>query len=169
VITPVTEEFSKSAFLLWLLISRRFLLRTILDGIVYGGLIGAGFAFSEQVMYFGQIVVRYLASNQTSEAANTILIKSFLLRGLLVPFMHSFFVSFTGVAVATAARRNCRSMKGVVLVIGFLAPISLHGIWDWAGLSSRDPFMIVRIYAYVMFPLFFAMTTSTLILRHRAR
>lgn len=166
VITPVTEELFKGVFLLWMFAYRQPQIRGLLEGIIYGGLIGAGFAFSEQIMYFGQIVITYLASDR-SDQADAILAMSFVLRGVMVPFMHSFFVAFIGMGVAAAAAVRNRAAQTLLLVSGFLFPIILHGVWDWGGLASDDPFMIYKIYSTVMLPLFVTLTILTLILRRR--
>ena len=48
---PVTEEASKGLFLLLLLWWRRAELDGVLDGIVYAGMVGIGFAFTENILY----------------------------------------------------------------------------------------------------------------------
>jgi RsiW-degrading membrane proteinase PrsW (M82 family) len=166
VITPVTEELFKGLFLVWMLRYRRSQIRGLLDGIIYGGLIGAGFAFSEQIMYFGQMIVGYLASD-ANRAAGVTLAMSFVLRGLMVPFMHPFFVAFIGLGVAVAATTLNRTKQTAAVILGFVVPIVLHGVWDWAALAGGDPFMVFKIYVIIMFPLFVAMTITAVALRHR--
>ena len=51
VVAPVTEEATKGAFLLLLLWWRRHELDGVLDGIVYAGMVGIGFAFTENILY----------------------------------------------------------------------------------------------------------------------
>ena len=51
VVAPVTEEASKGLFLFLLLWWRRAELDGILDGIVYAGMVGIGFAFIENILY----------------------------------------------------------------------------------------------------------------------
>src|SRR4051794_12435628 len=53
VLAPVTEEASKGLFLILLLLWRRAELDGVLDGIVYAGMIGIGFAFTENILYLG--------------------------------------------------------------------------------------------------------------------
>src|SRR4249919_3073330 len=50
---PVTEEASKGLFLLLLLWWRRAELDGVLDGIVYAGMVGVGFAFTENILFLG--------------------------------------------------------------------------------------------------------------------
>ncbi|MGG7507419.1 PrsW family intramembrane metalloprotease [Plantibacter sp. YIM 135249] len=168
VITPVTEEVFKGLFLIWLLVYRRRRITGLLDGIVYGGLVGAGFAFTEQILYFGRIVTTFAASDPSDGGALVTLILSFALRMVMVPFMHSFLVAIFGLGIAAAAGTRSRGARFGLAGAGLLVAIVLHGVWDWAGLSgTRDPFLIYKIYGAVMVPLFLAMLILALILRRR--
>ena len=51
VVAPVTEEACKGLFLFLLLWWRRAELDGVLDGIVYAGMVGVGFAFTENILY----------------------------------------------------------------------------------------------------------------------
>ena len=51
IVAPVTEEASKGLFLILLLWWRRAELDGVLDGIVYAGMVGVGFAFIENILY----------------------------------------------------------------------------------------------------------------------
>ena len=51
---PPVEEALKGAGILLVLLVRRREFDGVIDGIVYAGLIGAGFAFSENVLYLGR-------------------------------------------------------------------------------------------------------------------
>ena len=51
IVAPVTEEASKGLFLILLLWWRRAELDGVLDGIVYAGMVGIGFAFIENILY----------------------------------------------------------------------------------------------------------------------
>ena len=52
VVAPVTEEAAKGLFIL-LLLWRRRVIDGVLDGLVYAGLVGVGFAFTENILYLG--------------------------------------------------------------------------------------------------------------------
>ena len=51
VVAPVTEEAAKGLFILLLLFYRRNELDGVLDGLVYAGMVGIGFAFTENILY----------------------------------------------------------------------------------------------------------------------
>jgi RsiW-degrading membrane proteinase PrsW (M82 family) len=51
IVAPVTEEAAKGLFVLLLVVARRRVVDGILDGIVYAGMVGIGFAFTENILY----------------------------------------------------------------------------------------------------------------------
>jgi protease PrsW len=53
IVAPVTEEAAKGLFVLLLVWWRRHAIDGVLDGIVYAGLVGVGFAFTENILYLG--------------------------------------------------------------------------------------------------------------------
>ena len=53
IVAPITEEGAKGLFILLLLWFRRRVIDGVLDGIVYAGLVGVGFAFTENILYLG--------------------------------------------------------------------------------------------------------------------
>ncbi|WP_165970039.1 PrsW family intramembrane metalloprotease [Nonomuraea terrae] len=167
VITPVTEEVLKGLFLVWLLICRREQITGLLDGIVYAGLVGAGFSFTENVLYFGRIVTTFAASDTSGADAVSVLGISFFLRVVMVPFFHPLMVAVFGLGIAAAASKRGGAGRIGLTLAGLLVAITLHGVWDWAGLAGSDPFLIFRIYGAVMVPVFLAMLVVALVLRNR--
>ncbi|UKS24532.1 PrsW family intramembrane metalloprotease [Paenibacillus sp. HWE-109] len=167
VITPVTEEVFKGLFLIWLLIYCRRHIIGLLDGVIYGGFVGAGFAFTEQILYFGKIITQFAGSNPTDSGAAGLLIAGLALRALFVPFMHSFLVAIFGLGIAAAAGQRHRSAQVGFAGVGLVFAVALHGVWDWAALAGKDPLMLYKIYAAVMVPLFLSMVILALVLRRR--
>ncbi|WP_170062016.1 PrsW family intramembrane metalloprotease [Compostimonas suwonensis] len=167
VITPVTEEVFKGLFLVWLLIYRRRQLVGLLDGIVFAGLVGAGFSFTENILYLGRTVTAFAASDTSDVNSIAVLAISLLLRLVMVPFMHPFLVAVFGLGIAAAANTRRRGLRIGLPLAGLIVAITLHGAWDWAGLAGPDPYLIYKIYGGVMVPLFLAMAILALVLRHR--
>ena len=167
IITPVTEEVFKGLFLVWLLIYRRRRITGLLDGIVYAGLVGAGFSFTENILYFGRAVTTFAASDTSDVKAIAVLGVTFFLRVVLVPFMHPFFVSVFGLGIAASVNKHRGGARIGLPIAGLLVAITLHGVWDWAGLAASDPFLIYKIYGAVMVPVFLAMVILALVLRRR--
>ncbi|MGJ6964791.1 PrsW family intramembrane metalloprotease [Streptosporangium sp. G11] len=166
VITPVTEEVFKGLFLVWLLICRRGRITGLLDGIVYAGLAGAGFSFTENILYFGRIITTFAASDTSDVNAVAVLGASLFLRVVMVPFFHPLMVAVSGLGIAAVSRRGGAARVGLALA-GLLVAITLHGVWDWSSLAGGDPFLIYKIYGAVMVPVFLATLIVALVLRNR--
>ena len=107
-VAPVTEEVTKGAFLVLLLWWRRHELDGVLDGIVYAGMVGIGFAFTENILY---LAAAYDGTDGLGPGGTVALTGTFIVRCLLSPFAHPLFTVFTGIGVglAIAARARCRA------------------------------------------------------------
>jgi RsiW-degrading membrane proteinase PrsW (M82 family) len=154
---PLAEEAFKGAFLIGLLWRRRREFDGVVDGIVYAGLVAAGFAFTENILYFGR------AFTLDGGVAFT-----FLVRGVLAPFAHPVFTAMTGIAAGLIARRRSlpdRMMlpPAVYLGGGYLGAVGLHTLWNVsAGLGYLPTF-----YSVIMVPLFGALIATVLWLHRR--
>lgn len=166
-ITPVTEEVFKGLFLVWLLIYRRREITGVLDAIVYAGLAGVGFSFIENSLYFGRPLMEVAQSGGANAGAVATFGVTLFMRIAMVPFFHSLMVALTAIGIGIAANRRGSVARVLPVLLGLLAAIVLHGIWDWAGLASNDPFLIFKVYGAVMVPVFLAVLIVALVLRHR--
>ena len=88
-VAPWVEETLQGLVVLLVLLWRRREFDGVVDGIVYAGLAGVGFAFTENVLYLG----RALQESGTSGLAVT-----FVLRGVFGPFAHPMSVVGLGSA-----------------------------------------------------------------------
>ncbi|MFC4946770.1 PrsW family intramembrane metalloprotease [Pseudonocardia sp. GCM10023141] len=150
-IAPFVEEAVKGAFLVGMLIFRRREFDGVVDGIVYAGLVAAGFAFTENILYFG----RAFAEQDTAGASGGVLFV-LLLRGVLSPFAHPLFTAMTGIGAGIAASSRSVGVRIVAVAIGYLGAVALHALWNGsASLGGGGGF--IGVYAFVMVPLFIAM------------
>jgi protease PrsW len=121
---PVVEETLKGLFLVWLVRWRRQELDGPTDGIVYAAMVGLGFAMTENIGYYINALVNPV------HGGVQLLGYTFVLRGVLSPFLHPIFTSMTGIGAAyAAAHRNA----GWALPLGWIAAVCLHAMWN--GLS----------------------------------
>src|SRR3954471_11712645 len=93
VIAPIVEEGLKGAFLVGLLLFRRREFDGIIDGIVYAGIVAAGFAFTENILYLGRTVV----DPETAGVLGTL-----FMRGIASPFAHPLFTCMIGIGAGIA-------------------------------------------------------------------
>ena len=152
---PFVEEGLKGFGVLLIVLLRRREFDGVVDGIVYAGLVGAGFAFSENIIYLGREFVEYGQQGLT---------ELFILRCIMGPFAHPLFTAFTGIGLglAVAVMRSAWS-RVLVALGGFLLAALLHGIWNLSAATGH------LIGAYVLFqvPLFLCFLALVIGLRYR--
>jgi RsiW-degrading membrane proteinase PrsW (M82 family) len=148
---PIAEEAAKGVFLVALLVWRRQEFDGLVDGIVYAGFVATGFAFTENIEYFGRAFVTYGFGSAT-----TGVIAAFILRGVLAPFTHPLFTGMTGVGIGIAARTTSSKVRVFAPLTGYLCAVLLHSLWNSsATLGGANTFLVV--YFLVMLPILAAM------------
>jgi RsiW-degrading membrane proteinase PrsW (M82 family) len=161
VVAPIVEEAVKGVFLVGLLYFRRNEFDGIVDGVVYAGLVAAGFAFTENILYFG----RAFSMDAMSGASGAVL-ATLLLRGVLSPFAHPLFTAMTGIAAGLAASSRSATFRVVAVVVGYLGAVGLHALWNGsASLVGGTAFF--GVYGFVMLPLFLSLIVLVLWQRRR--
>ena len=142
---PLVEEGGKGLGLLILFWAARKHFDGPVDGLVYAAWIAGGFAFTENILYFGSELL-----DSGGFTGNVFLI--FLIRGLMSPFAHVMFTAFIGVALGFAARRGASAFGAIGFVLlGYIPAILLHGFWNGALYFVSDFFVY---YFIVQVPLF---------------
>jgi RsiW-degrading membrane proteinase PrsW (M82 family) len=138
-VAPVVEETAKGIALLLLFLLARNEFNNVVDGIVYGGLIGLGFAMTENVLYFGR------AHAQAGLAGVGIL---FFMRVILGGLNHSMYTAATGAGLGYSREAQGSVMKLAAPIAGYLCAIFLHALWNgsatllgFTGLSNASPFV----------------------------
>src|SRR5215207_2247399 len=167
-IAPPVEETFKAAPLFLLLILTYFGRRHIhgvVDGIVYAGLSAVGFAFTENILYFGAQYVE-VSSKGNNRDGLVALFWIFVLRGVFSPFAHPLFTCLTGIGVGLAVRSRNPVVKVLAPAGGLLLAIGLHSIWNLLA-SSQDLSIIAIGYLVVMVPAFITMVGVAIWVRAR--
>jgi len=149
VVAPVTEEAAKGLFILLLLFYRRNELDGVLDGLVYAGMVGIGFAFTENILYLTQA---YMGSgDQAGGLGNAVGL--FVVRCLFGPFAHPFFTSFIGIGIGVAVTSRKKSVRVLAPIAGYVAAVSAHAAWN-ASLLLDGGRNAVASYFFLMVPAF---------------
>jgi protease PrsW len=148
---PVAEEASKGLFLLLLLWWRRAELDGVLDGIVYAGMVGVGFAFTENILYLASA---YDGSGGVGPGGVHALTGTFVLRCLVSPFAHPLFTACTGIGVGIAVGSRKRSTRILAPLLGYGCAVLAHAVWNTSTVYGPGNF--VTIYLILMAPLFLA-------------
>jgi RsiW-degrading membrane proteinase PrsW (M82 family) len=125
----ITEETTKGLGLLLLFLVLRDEFDNVTDGIVYGALIGAGFAMVENFSYF--------ATNPQS------VVLLVIERVVLSWLVHSTFTACFGAALGSIRHSSVRWQQILVPFAGYLAAVGLHSLFDFVNL-----FINMQVIAY---------------------
>lgn len=151
---PIVEEVGKGLGLLILFWAARRHFDGPVDGIVYAAWIAGGFAFTENILYFGSELLNPQGAP----------LEIFLIRGIMSPFAHVMFTACTGLALGFAARRTGAFGAIGYFLLGLIPAILLHALWNGALFFVSDFF---AYYAIVQFPLFLGAVFLVLYLRRQ--
>jgi RsiW-degrading membrane proteinase PrsW (M82 family) len=121
----ITEETIKGLGLLLLLFILRDEFDNITDGIVYGALIGAGFAMVENFGYF--------ASN-----GNNVLVFLIVGRIILGWLGHSTFTACFGAALGYIRHTRSRWKQLLIPLLGYLLAVGLHTFFDFVDFQVSE-------------------------------
>ncbi|MEQ6901285.1 PrsW family intramembrane metalloprotease [Nocardioides sp. YIM 152588] len=152
IVAPITEEASKGLFLLLLLWWRRAEVDGILDGIVYAGMVGIGFAFTENILY---LAAAYDGMDGMGPGGIAGVTSTFVLRCLFSPFAHPLFTAFIGVGVGIAVTSRSTAVRIGAPVLGYGAAVLAHGLWNASTIFGLGSFLAV--YLVLMAPAFVGM------------
>ncbi len=136
-LTGLVEELAKLVIIAFV-IHRSTEGRYILNGLLFGAAVGAGFASFESAGYaFGSLL---------AEGSSTQMMFTIVLRGLLAVGGHVAWSAVTGAALSIALERGPFTFK----VFGrarfrslFAIPVICHGIWDWLTIYTCIPLTII--------------------------
>ena len=148
-LAPVTEEASKGLFLLLLLWWRRAELDGILDGIVYAGMVGIGFAFTENILYLG---ASYNGTEGMGPGGLAGVTSTFVVRCLFSPFAHPLFTAFTGIGVGIAVSTRKPALRWLAPLGGYVLAVLAHATWNGSTIFGFEGF--VGAYFLIMVPAF---------------
>ncbi|HEV7195466.1 MAG TPA: PrsW family intramembrane metalloprotease [Pedococcus sp.] len=143
---PLVEEACKGLLvvLVWRLRRREF--DGIVDGMVYAGIVAAGFAFTENIQYLG------LAYQQGGGHALT---GTFVARCLVSPFAHPMFTLLTGIGVGIAATTRSRVLTILAPLGGYVLAALSHALWNLgsitAGRGTPAVFVGVEVPVFLAF------------------
>ncbi|CAA9390180.1 MAG: putative membrane protein [uncultured Nocardioides sp.] len=146
-LAPVTEEATKGAFLVLLLWWRRDELDGVLDGIVYAGMVGIGFAFTENILY---LAAAYNGTDGVGPGGTEALTSTFIVRCLLSPFAHPLFTTFIGIGVGIAVTSRSGAVRFLAPLGGYVLAVLTHSLWNSSTLGGPGNFFLV--YGTMMLP-----------------
>lgn len=119
-IAPVVEEIFKGLAVLVVFLAARHEFDSILDGIVYAGIVALGFAATENTLYIYRD--GYLESGYPG------LFNLAFIRVVLVGWQHPFYTAFIGIGLAITRLRRDPLTRLVALLSGLSLAVFLHSL-----------------------------------------
>ncbi|MCM8745668.1 PrsW family intramembrane metalloprotease [Thermomicrobium sp. CFH 73360] len=127
IFAPVTEELAKGAFLFFLFALARHEFDDVVDGIVYGGLVGLGFAVVEDFAYY------LMTLAEEGLVATGAL---FVIRGLLAGFGHPFYTALTGLGCGLARSTRSLPLRVLAPLGGLAGAMFFHALWNGLAVAT---------------------------------
>jgi RsiW-degrading membrane proteinase PrsW (M82 family) len=126
---PITEEALKAfaVFIVFAVFRHEF--DSVLDGIVYAGVVALGFAATENVLY--------LYNEGYAKGGAPGLMGLFFLRVVMGAWDHPFYTAFTGIGLALCRLAPSLAVKLVMPVTGYVVAVFFHGLHN--GLAAVLP------------------------------
>jgi protease PrsW len=141
---PIVEETAKALILFIFFFFKKDEFDGVIDGIVYAAMVGLGFATTENIQYYGRAVLGEGGGGLTLV---------FIVRGMFAPFSHPLFTSLTGIGLGLARQSNNLAVKIVTPILGLLAAIFMHSIWNGSAAIFGGAIFILT-YLIIMVPAF---------------
>lgn len=125
IVAPIVEEFLKglAVMIVFFLFYKEF--DSILDGIIYAGIVALGFAATENVLY-----IYDHGYNQAGWAGLWTLV---FVRVILVGWQHPFYTAFTGIGFAIARMNRNLFVKLIAPLIGYGIAVTAHAFHNTFG------------------------------------
>ena len=153
---PIFEELTKGAGLFIILLFFRKYFDGILDGIIFAGVIALGFATVENVIYYGRAM---------NEGGLDLLLKTFLLRGILSPFAHVTFTAMTGIGCGISRESHNSFVKIIMPFFGLICAMILHAFWNGMAVFLGGGFLLG--FAFIEFPFFVIFVIFSFVIMYR--
>ena len=125
IVAPIVEEFLKglAVAIVFFLFYKEF--DSILDGIIYGGIVALGFAATENTLYI------FRNGYQDSGWSGLFLLA--FIRVVIVGWQHPFYTAFTGIGFAVARTNKNMFIKLIAPLVGYGIAVSTHAFHNTFG------------------------------------
>jgi protease PrsW len=167
-VAPWVEEAAKAMIVFGIVWWERRRLITPLGAAGYGGLVGVGFAFTENVVYYSGVFQNAIAQRGDSGVAFDAVRDLFWWRGVAAPFVHPVFTIATGLGIGFALRQRHVGARIFAPVAGYLGAVLLHTGYNTLASYATDR-ALAAIYVGILLPLLLAAVVGLLLVRRHDR
>ena len=148
-IAPFVEEATKATVLFGVAMLVRYQLVTKLSGVALAGLAAAGFAFTENILYYSRAIM-YSSTQINTGDAEAAVHEIVWLRGFWTAFGHPLFTMMTGLGVVVALRTHSKVIRVLAPLIGFLLAALLHMFYNSQATFAQGPMRYIMYFAVVL-------------------
>lgn len=150
-VAPFVEEATKATILFWIALAVRYRLVSKISGIALAGLSAAGFAFTENIIYYARVIV-YSSTEIGTGDPDAALRQIVFLRGLVTMFGHPLFTVMTGIGLMIGLRARSKVVRILAPIAGYLVAALLHMIFNTtASIMPRETQLV--LYFTIALPL----------------
>ena len=150
----VVAETLNGLVLIALLASRRTEIDGVEDGVVYGSMVGLGFA----------LVANVYAYAVAWDAGAGAVADEFARRGIFGPVFQAMFTSIIGLGVAYAAARPRSGGRAAAIGAGWLAAVALDALWNHSVAASGTALLVTYV---ILLAVLIAVTVAVVADRRR--
>lgn len=135
------EETTKGLGLILLMLLARRYFNGPLDGLIYGALIGGGFAFTENIIY-------YTRGLEGAGAQGVLIL--FIMRGVLNIFGHAIYTSLTGIIMGYVVRKWGTIIGLLSFLVATWPGMFLHALWNFFA-GGESIVLLIGMFAVKAF------------------
>ena len=156
-VAPFVEEAAKATVLFGAAILVRYRIVSKISTVVMAGLSAAGFAFTENIIYYARAIV-YSSETINVGDADAAVRELVWLRGFWTCFGHPLFTMMTGIGVAVALRTRSKVVRVLAPLVGYGAAAFLHMVFNSQATFASGPGRLL-IYWLVAVPMVISAVT----------
>ena len=149
-VAPFVEEAMKATVLFWMAALVRYRLVSKVTLVCLGGLSAAGFAFTENIIYYAQAIM-YAAQNISVGNAQDAVTQTVLQRGVYTAFGHPLFTIMTAIGVAIGVRSRSKVVRIFAPLAGYMIAVGLHMTFNsQISLEPENVLMMLYVVALLL-------------------
>lgn len=142
-VAPFVEEATKATVVFFIAIAVRYRIVSTLQAVTLAGLSAAGFAFTENILYYSRVIVYSsvtIGTGNPEQALNSIV----FLRGVKTAFGHPLFTSLMALGFIVGLRAHSKIVRIIAPLVGYLAAALGHMLFNFfASIGADDTMMAI--------------------------
>lgn len=148
-VAPFVEEATKASVLFLIALALRYQVVSKLQAVSLAGLSAAGFAFTENVLYYARAIVYSSVTIQAGDPEEAVR-HLVTLRGYILAFGHPLFTAMTGFGLVVALRARSKVVRVITPLAGYLAAALLHMVFNTVASILPEPQQQVMYFAVAL-------------------